>query len=113
MDIFAYSSVFQLSLKKGLDIKEHLQLGEALSQLRRENILIVGSGQSTHNLNEISRGGSCRFHRGAFDFETGSTTSLRTHRTPPKTERTDFWRPQRSPRFTRLTPALSTSYRLL
>lgn len=52
--------VFQLSLKKGLDIEEHLRLGEALNQLRSENVLLVGSGQSTHNLNEISRGGSCQ-----------------------------------------------------
>jgi len=41
--------VFQLSLKSGLSIPEHLAIGEALQDLRKENILIVGSGQSTHN----------------------------------------------------------------
>lgn len=41
--------VFQLSLKTGLSIPEHIAIGEALQELRKENILIVGSGQSTHN----------------------------------------------------------------
>jgi aromatic ring-opening dioxygenase catalytic subunit (LigB family) len=42
--------VFQLSLKNNLDIVDHLKLGEALQPLRKEDILIVGSGQTTHNL---------------------------------------------------------------
>jgi len=41
--------VFQLSLKKGLSVAEHLKLGEALRPLSSEGVLIIGSGQSTHN----------------------------------------------------------------
>jgi len=41
----------QLSLIKGLDPVTHLKLGRALRGLPRENILVVGSGFSFHNLN--------------------------------------------------------------
>jgi aromatic ring-opening dioxygenase catalytic subunit (LigB family) len=42
--------VIQLSLKAGLDPAEHIKAGQALEPLRREGILIVGSGMSYHNM---------------------------------------------------------------
>jgi 4,5-DOPA dioxygenase extradiol len=43
----------QLSLINSLDPKTHLEIGKALSELRKENILIIGSGFSFHNLRAI------------------------------------------------------------
>ena len=40
----------QLSLRNDLDAQAHVDLGEALGGLMRENILVVGSGFSFHNM---------------------------------------------------------------
>lgn len=42
--------IIQLSLKTGLDPLEHIKLGQCLSTLRSQNILLIGSGLSYHNL---------------------------------------------------------------
>jgi len=41
----------QLSLLRGLSASAHLALGKALRELLNENILIIGSGFSYHNMN--------------------------------------------------------------
>jgi 4,5-DOPA dioxygenase extradiol len=45
----------QLSLVRGLDPRSHLQLGRALRELRQDNILILGSGFTFHNLPAFAR----------------------------------------------------------
>jgi len=42
--------IVQVSLRRGLDPAEHVALGRALAPLRDEDVLIVGSGGSYHNL---------------------------------------------------------------
>jgi aromatic ring-opening dioxygenase catalytic subunit (LigB family) len=42
--------VVQVSLRAGLDPTEHLAMGRALAPLRRQGVLIVGSGMSFHNM---------------------------------------------------------------
>ncbi len=44
----------QLSLIRGLDPAAHLALGRALQPLLGENILVIGSGFSFHNMNAFS-----------------------------------------------------------
>jgi aromatic ring-opening dioxygenase catalytic subunit (LigB family) len=45
--------IVQLSLKTGLDPTAHIELGRALAPLRDQDVLIVGSGMSYHNLREF------------------------------------------------------------
>jgi aromatic ring-opening dioxygenase catalytic subunit (LigB family) len=45
--------IVQLSLKRGYDPKLHLQIGQALAPLRKEGVLIIGSGLSYHNLSNF------------------------------------------------------------
>lgn len=47
--------VTQLSLIRGLSPAAHLELGKALRDLHTENILLVGSGFSFHNMNVFFR----------------------------------------------------------
>lgn len=46
----------QLSLLKNLDPERHIKMGQALSALRNDNILILGSGFSFHNLHAMMTG---------------------------------------------------------
>jgi 4,5-DOPA dioxygenase extradiol len=48
----------QLSLIRGLEPAAHLALGAALRGLKGDNLLVVGSGFSFHNLGAFSWGGS-------------------------------------------------------
>jgi len=57
--------VVQLSLKTGLDADEHLRAGQALQALRRDGVLIVGSGLSFHNM----RGFTPAFHHASVQFD--------------------------------------------
>ena len=43
----------QLSLINNLDPESHFKLGKALSKLRKENVLIIGSGFTFHNMQAL------------------------------------------------------------
>ena len=47
----------QLSLLSGLDPAAHIAIGKALRELMDENILVIGSGFSFHNMRAFSRQG--------------------------------------------------------
>lgn len=50
--------VLQLSLMRGLDPSTHIALGNALRELLTENILVVGSGSSFHNMRAFALDGN-------------------------------------------------------
>ena len=56
--------VVAMSIHPSLDPELHCKLGQALSRLREEGVLVVGSGMSFHNLRNFAQGGpaSEQFH---------------------------------------------------
>lgn len=48
--------VIELSVQSARDARWHYRIGQTLAQLREENVLIIGTGNLTHNLYEAFRG---------------------------------------------------------
>lgn len=71
--------VLQISLRADLDPLAHFELGRALAPLREQNILILGSGFSYHNLRRIpdNNGVSHVFDRWLCDTLCHSTPEAR------------------------------------
>ncbi len=59
--------VVQVSLHTSLDPDFHQQMGAALQSLRDDNILIIGSGISFHNMQILMRGADPKDHSVHFD----------------------------------------------
>ncbi|CAM3844760.1 DODA-type extradiol aromatic ring-opening family dioxygenase [Bordetella tumulicola] len=67
--------VIQLSLRRDLDAQTHLAVGQALAPLRGEDILIVGSGMSFHNMRGF---GDPRFTAPSESFDAWLTHAVET-----------------------------------
>ncbi len=67
--------VVQLSLRRDLDAAAHLQMGAALAGLREDDVLIVGSGMSFHNMRGY---GDPRFGPISDEFDQWLTKAVET-----------------------------------
>jgi 4,5-DOPA dioxygenase extradiol len=73
--------VVQLSIDGRLPFAEHLAIGRALAPLRDEGVLILGSGNATHNLRHAfgsMRSGSTQTPDWARSFDDGIVRALAT-----------------------------------
>ena len=59
----------QLSLCRSLDPEFHIQIGKALAALRQDNVLVVGSGFSFHNLRSFFATNDQAANKSNIDFE--------------------------------------------
>ena len=67
--------VIQMSLRRDLDPAAHLQAGRALTVLRDEGVLIVGSGMSFHNMRGY---GDARFTPISAEFDNWLTAAVQS-----------------------------------
>ncbi|GKS68237.1 dioxygenase [Nitrosomonas sp. PY1] len=66
----------QLSLLRNLNPEQHINVGKSLSSLRKENVLIIGSGMSFHNLQQFFlKGSDSDSENEAFDYWLQETCS--------------------------------------
>lgn len=73
--------VAQVSVLRGATPVEHEKMGQALSVLRDEGVLIIGSGSFTHNLYEFrGQGIDAPVQAWVSDFGTWMNTALRENR---------------------------------
>ncbi len=86
--------VVQLSLESGLDATRHLRMGAALAPLRDEGVLIVGSGDTFHNM----RGFGLAYRERSEAFNTWLTSVV----TGPSGERAEKLRDWASAPFARM-----------
>jgi aromatic ring-opening dioxygenase catalytic subunit (LigB family) len=79
--------IVQLSLNRNLDPKLHLEVGRLLAPLRYEDVLIIGSGLSYHNLREM------RDKSGVVPSRTFDDWLQKTLKSPPeqRTEKLIHW----------------------
>lgn len=72
----------QLSLIKGLDPAQHIKLGECLAPLREQNIMIIGSGMSFHNLQVVFAGENPQYRAASDQFDEWLVTTLSNEELP-------------------------------
>lgn len=66
--------VVLLSLKAGYDPAEHIRVGQALQPLRDEDVLIIGSGLTYHNMQGFRQAGAMQVSRTFEQYLTDAVT---------------------------------------
>ncbi len=66
--------ILQVSMLRSMDPAEHVALGRALAPLREENVLLIGSGNSYHNMRGFGRPESTQPSRQFDDWMVNAVT---------------------------------------
>lgn len=69
--------VLQLSLNQNLPMKDHFELAKSLRPLREQGVLIMGSGNITHNLRYVDWGPKPKPMDWALEFDTRIAQALK------------------------------------
>lgn len=77
----------QLSLLSSLDAEQHIQLGEALRSLQEENLLVIGSGFSFHNMRAFFAEETAEIRTMNEDFDTWLNETCLNAELPETTRR--------------------------
>lgn len=77
--------VVQLSLQQGGSARQHFEIGQALSPLRQEGVLIIGSGAAVHNLGTLAAEGTPAPHW-AENFDQWLNNNIEAHNLEPLLE---------------------------
>ncbi len=80
--------VVQLSLLDDLQPQAHVQLGRAIAALRDEDVLIVGSGLSYHNMQAFASGTG---QAGSANFDAWLRDTMLRHEGQARTDRLLHW----------------------
>ena len=80
--------ILQLSLQAGLEPARHLAIGKALEPLRDQNVLVIGSGLSFHNLQAL---GAAAVAGPAREFDRWLTASACAPTVAERDERLGRW----------------------
>jgi aromatic ring-opening dioxygenase catalytic subunit (LigB family) len=81
--------IVQLSMQHGLDAARHYAIGQALTPLRYDNVLIIGSGMSYHNMQGFREH---RPERAAVDFDAWLVETLCAVKPSERAARLCRWR---------------------
>lgn len=87
--------VVQLSMRRRYDPAAHIEAGRALASLRREGVLILGSGLSFHNLGQMGPQAA----PGSREFDQWLNQALVTTSVSERTARLKSWSQAPSARF--------------
>lgn len=68
--------IMQLSINSQLSLEEHYRLGEKIASLREMDVMIIGSGNVTHNLSQISVATDAPAIEWAKDFDNFVKTAI-------------------------------------
>ncbi len=98
MHMFPHSTsipIFQLSLNKNWNLKEHFEFARTLMDLRKKGFAIIGSGNIVHNLRQISWEETAPTPAWALEFDQFVTENLNNRQygalLEPKESQTKMW----------------------